>query len=366
MAENGKSGVRYDDALGYWVSWGHEVALAAFQEPGLSSQYLDAANLTFLPADMHEQCAELIETLRGWFVLLDGPAHTTARRAVQPMFSAARIRRFQDVVEEIVDEALERFASSPEHDAVEELASVVSARTIAHLLGLPGSDDATLRGWAEALADFLAASYRRDNAVRAQRALREMAEFIRTAPDNGEGVWMTAHGSDAERLATSSILLFGGLETTTRLAGFSLWYLLENDLAGSLTEAGAKGVVERVLALYPPIGHVARVAGEDLELGGCPIAKGDLVLVSLTGQDPRSGMETPEHPRAHESTGRVDHVAFGHGMHYCIGAPLARLTAATLLCRFARRFPGASVRSVRWGRNRTYRGFSNLFLNLAE
>ncbi|AXB42528.1 cytochrome P450 [Amycolatopsis albispora] len=364
MAENGESGVRYDDALGYWVSWGHDVALAAFQDPRLSSQYLDAANLTFLPADMHEQCADLIETLRGWFVLLDGAAHTTARRSVQPMFSAARIRRLQGVVDGIVDDALDKFANSPEHDAVEDLASVVSARTIAHLLGLPGSDDATLRGWADAIAEFLAASYRRDNAVRAQRALREMAEFIRTAPDTGDGVFLTAHGNEAERLATSSILLFGGLETTTRLASFALWYVLGNNLAGELTEAEAKAVVERVLALYPPIGHVARVAGEDLELGGCPIAKGDLVLVSLTGQDPRAGMAKPEQPVPHENTGRVDHVAFGHGVHYCIGAPLARLSTITLLTRFARRFPGASVRSVRWGRNRTYRGFSNLYLNV--
>jgi cytochrome P450 len=281
------------------------------------------------------------------------------------MFSVARIRRLHGVIEGIVDEVLDEFAGSPTRDAVGELAGPISVRTIAHLLGLPGTEDATLRGWADAIADFLAASYRRDFAVRAQDALREMGEFIRTSPGNGDGIWMTARGSERERLATSSVLLFGGLETTTRLASFALWYMLGNGLAGSLTDEAATLVVERVLALYSPLSHVARVAAEDLELGGCPITKGDLVLVSLTGSDPRESFGKPQKPKPHETEPRVDHVAFGHGQHYCIGAPLARLSVTTLLTKFARRFPDASVSSMQWGKNRTYRGFSHLFLNLS-
>ncbi|MBT2393902.1 cytochrome P450 [Streptomyces sp. ISL-1] len=373
MTADETSTVRYYDELGCWVAWGREAAQSALQDSRLSSETLEAANLSYLPADMHEECSHLIETMRRWFVLLDGDRHTVARRAIQPMFSPRRIRKLEETIEVIVAEELDAFAASGatgDFDVITGLADKISARTIALLLGLPGDDDATLHRWAKALADFLASSYRRDCAVNAQAALQEMGEFIKNAPDEeGESIWSRATGGEWDRLATSSMVLFGGLETTAGLIGFAVWYMLGNDLAEQVaaSEAGeeAKAVVERVLDVYAPLGHVARMASEDTELGGCPIAEGDLVLVSLTGRDLFDAQDLPTEPSGHQDGDRFDHVAFGYGMHYCVGAPLARVTVANLLTQFARRFPKASVKDVAWRKNRTFRGFDHLVLDVS-
>ncbi|GII64836.1 cytochrome P450 [Sphaerisporangium krabiense] len=384
MPSDQTSTVRYYDDLACWVVWG-EAAREALEDRRLSSETFEVANLTYLPADMHDRCAHLIATLSRWFALLDGERHRTARRAVQPMFSPRRIRELGGVVHTIVEEALADFGKSATADAVADLADTISARTVAHVLELPGIE----QRWARALADFLAASYRREYAVRAQEALHEMEEFIDGLPDgDGEGIWARSGDGDGDgdgdRLATSSMMLFGGLETTAALITFALWYMighgLQGGVAASRTGEEAAAIVERVLDLYAPLGHVARVAAEDTALGGHRIARGELVMVSLDGRDlfeppsasdlsasdlSASDLPASDGPAAHLEGRRADHLAFGHGMHYCSGASLARLTATTVLTLFARRYPEARVREVRWRRNRTYRGFEHLYLTLS-
>jgi cytochrome P450 len=359
--------VRYYDDLDCWVVWG-DTAREALEDRRLSARTFDVANLRYLPADMHEPNAHLIETLRRWFVLLDGKEHLTARRPIQPLFSPRRIRTLRDTVHTIIETALEEFDASGTGDAAPDLANKISARTVATVLGLPDIDDATLHGWARALADFLATSYRRECAVRAQEALREMEEFIGNTPDGGDELWAGFGGDDGDRLATASMMLFGGLETTAALIGFSLWYMLGHQLQGGVAASPngeeATAIVERVLELYAPLGHVARVAAEDTALAGHRIARDELVLVSLNGRDLFDSPALPDRPPTHHGGYRVDHVAFGHGVHYCVGAPLARLTATTALTLFARRYPDARVRDVRWRRNRTYPGFEHLYLTL--
>lgn len=352
----------YYDELGCWVVADRGLATEVLRRPDFSSRTLDAGNI--LPEDIEGQCGELLDVLRRWFVLLDSDEHISARRMVQPMFSPGRIRRLADVIAAIVAEAIDDFARSRTPDAVTGLADVISARTMAHLLGLPSRDAGQLHRWAGALSDFFAASYRTDFAVAAQQALRDMGEFIRGADD--DGIWSQTSGSEVDRLATSSLMLFGGLETTASLMAYSLWYLLDNGLSAEVVkeEGTAEELVEIALGLHPPLGHVARTAAADTTLGGCPIRGNDLVLVSLTGLDPLTA-PPPADPPAHDGIGgRPDHLAFGHGMHYCMGAPLARLETATLLRQFAERFPHARVRDSGWGTNRTYRGLDRLVVDL--
>ncbi|EST22934.1 cytochrome P450 [Streptomyces roseochromogenus] len=367
--EEATSSVRYYEDLGCWVVWGRDQVQAALQDPHLSSETLDAVNLSYLPADMHGECAHLIETMRRWFVLLDGEKHTEARRAIQPMFSPRRIRRLEETIHVILEEELDKFGRSSRHDAMPDLADNISARTIALLLGLPADQGDLLHTWARPLADFLAVSYRPDYARAAQAALREMADFITNAPaEDGESIWNKAQGSEWDRLATSSMVMFGGLETTAGMIGLALWHMLGNNLTHTIAAATddepAKAVVERVLELYAPLGHVARLATQDTTLSGHAIAKDDVVLVSLTGRDlfDHSTPSTPLEQGTDQN--RSDHIAFGFGMHYCVGAPLARLTVARLLTLFARRFPNATVSEVNWRVNKTFRGFDRLVLDL--
>jgi cytochrome P450 len=301
-------------------------------------------------------------------VLLDGDDHLLARREVQRLFSPGRIRRLADDIHVIVTQAVDEFGREPTGDAVPRLANVISARTLALMLGLRDTDPVRLHNWSRSLANFFAASYRRDHAWAAQDALREMREAL-VANSDENGVWSLVAGGPGQKLATCSMLLFGGLETTAALMSVSLWYVLGNDLTEVVADptnvAEAAAIVERVLALYPPLGHVARAATEDTSVGGCPVPSGSLVLVSLTGRDVFAPPECPVTPPAHTSgERRIDHLAFGHAMHYCMGAALARVEAATLLSVFGRRFPRAAVMSHQWGTNRTYRGLAALKLTL--
>lgn len=367
VPEQREPSIRFYEELDCWVVWGKETAEAALREEKLSSETLDAVNLGYLPADVHEQCTGLIETMRRWFVLMDGDNHREARRAVQPMFSPRRIRQSEQAIGDIVDGVLDDFEAGGDDDVSTGVAARLSARTIAYLLGLPGDDEETLHRWAYALADFLSMSYRRDHAIAAQAALDEIQEFIRTSAEQ-DSVLTKAAGDEQDRLATTSMLLFGGLETTAGLAGLALWSMLgtgrQDEVARSGSGTEARELVEQALKWYAPLGHVARTAVEDVEIGGSTIAKGDLVMISLTGHDMLAERWNPGTPVRPDPAVRPDHVAFGHGLHYCVGAPLARLAVSELVTRFARRFPGASIREVQWRRNPTFRGFEHFYVNL--
>lgn len=354
--------VRYDD-VGAWVVSAHDAALAAFGHPELSSRTLHAAYADFIPVSDRSRFAHLVDVLGRWYVLSDGDRHAAARRAVAPVFSPGAIRRFTATLDDIAARAVGAFVAGGGGDAVGALADVMSARTMAALLGLPECEPARLHTWAAALAAFFATPYRRACAKAAQDALVELADVV--SRSGGDSLWARTDGDDADRLALCSLMVFGGLETTAGLMGVCLWYMLGNGLTGEV--AGPDGatvaaeVVERVLAALPPLGHVARVAAADTVVGGCPVRGGDLVLLSLTGTDPLVPVVRPRVPPAHEP-GRPPHLAFGHGRHYCSGAPLARAEAVALLRRFAAAAPDAEVTAAVWGGNRTYRGFDELLI----
>lgn len=351
--------VRYDD-IGCWVVTGHDAALAAFGHPALSSQTLDAAYAGLVPVALRPAVQDLLDVVGRWFVLLDGDPHAAARRSVAPVFAPGRIRRFEQQLTGIADTVLDAVLAAPEGDVVTGIADVVSARTMAALLGLPECEPPVLHRWATALAGFFATPYQGARVVSAQEALRDMGTMLSASAE--DSLWSTLPGTDADRLAVCSLMLFGGLETTASLIGVSLWCLLANDLLDALRgpegRAVAEAVVDQVLAKQSPLGHVARVAATDTEVGGCPVRHNDLVLISLTGADPLAPPQAP--PAPGPPGARAAHLAFGHGKHYCSGAPLARTEAVVTLCRFASRVRTASVIEAVWGANRTYRGLDTL------
>lgn len=354
------TGVRYDD-VGAWVVSGHDAALAAFGNPGLSSRTLHAAYADFIPVSDRSRFAHLVDVLGRWYVLSDGEQHAAARRAVAPVFSSGAIRRFTVTLDDLAARTVKAFVADGGGDAVGALADVMSARTMAALLGLPESDPARLHTCAAALAAFFATPYRRACAEAAQDALAELADVV--SRSDADSLWARTDGDDADRLALCSLMVFGGLETTAGLMGVCLWYMLGNgltaDVAGQDGTRVAAEIVEQVLATLPPLGHVARVAAGDTPVGGCPVRDGELVLLSLTGTDPLTPAARPATPPAHQP-GRPAHLAFGHGRHYCSGAPLARAEAVALLRVFAAAAPEAAVLTAVWGENRTYHGFDEL------
>jgi cytochrome P450 len=358
--------VRYAE-LGCWVVTDPATVKAALRERRLSSASLARCLDLYMSDAARARNGLLEEVLTRWLVQRDGAEHAASRKRLTTALSPARVRALEPEIARIVDDALDRLAAAGRPDAMAEVADVIPARVMGHLLGLRTVDVATLYRWTRALSSFLDAVYRPGAAEEARQALTEMCDELAAASASASasasaGFWERLTDDD-HRLATGSMMLFGGLETTASLLGSALHHVLADPGAAQAVRDGgtaeARRVTEHVLRAHPPLSHVARIAGTDVEIGGERIARGDFVLLSLTGHDVISGGDPAPDTDGHS-------LAFGHGAHFCLGAALARTEATILLERFCARFPGARLAGPppSWRANSTYAHLEELCVKL--
>ncbi|MDK0517990.1 cytochrome P450 [Streptomyces sp. ML-6] len=351
--------------LGCWVVADPDAVRAALCERRLSSASLARCLDLYMSEAARARNGSLEEILTRWLVQLDGTDHAELRKQIGPALSPARVRALEPEVERIVDDALDQLEAAEERDAVALVSDVVPARVMGRLLTLPEVDVAMLYRWTRAISAFLDGVYRQDAAEEARRALGEMCDRLAAAGADRErpgGIWDHL-GDEKYRLATASMMLFGGLETTASLLGSVLHHVVTVPGAAASVRAegdsAAHAITEQVLRTHPPLSHVARVADSDLEIQGERVPAGGLVLLSLNGRD------VIGEPHAPALGSRYTH-AFGHGAHYCLGAALARTEAVVLLRRFCTRFPHAASEEARLARheNSTYLRLAGLRLVL--
>ncbi|GAA0250055.1 cytochrome P450 [Saccharothrix mutabilis subsp. mutabilis] len=356
-------GMEWDDGLECWVVSDPAVARVVLNHPGFSSQTSKRLGELYMTEESRREHRALTEFLRLWFVHTDGEEHAALRKPMQRLFSASFTRSLAGRVEEIVDACLEDLAADPAHDAVPTVAEGVSGRVMGHIVGVP-QEPAVLHTWSKTLSGFIAAMYRRDHAEAAHRVMLEMTGALAASPAL-DGFPRDTEEDRARTTATWSMILFGGLETTASLIGSCLLAVLDDRALWDRVAADRPGevesLVESVLEKRPPLRNVGRVVAETFEFEGLSLNEGDLVLVSLAG----GGLFDADLNDLAPVAERADrHLVFGHGAHYCVGAPLARLEAATVLRRFVRRFPHAALadNAVEWGPNLAYVGLDHLFL----
>jgi cytochrome P450 len=287
----------------------------------------------------------------------DPPAHTRLRRLIQPAFTPRMMARLDGFVRRTVDDLIDAAGTSERFDVVSELAYPLPLSVICHLLGVPPVDmdwlhhrstilprafdpDLTVFGApppeqaerraaeAELNEYFLDLARRRHRAPRADLA----SELIQISV-GGDRL------SEAELADTMRLLLNGGHHTTVILLSNALRALLERpDLAARLlTEPWlVDSVVEETLRFEPPLQIFQRFVPADLTFRGTPLRAGDtLVLFVAAAQRDPSAFSHPNDFRPHRADCR--HLAFGAGIHYCLGAPLARMEVRHALVRFLQR-----------------------------
>jgi cytochrome P450 len=292
---------------------------------------------------------ERARQLAGNLLAADPPEHTRLRRMLTPEFTVRRMRRLEPRIRDIVDEHLDAMERhGPPADLVAEFALPVPSLVICELLGVPYADRAEFQARSNRQLDLSRAPEDRMQAARESRAY--MADLVAGAQaDPGEdmlGMLVREHGADLttdELIGIASLLLLAGHETTANMLGLGTLALLRHpdQLAMVRDEPERVDAAVEELLRWLSIVHTGtgKMATVDTEIAGQRIAAGDLVMCALptANRDP----ELRTHPDALDVTrGGVGHVAFGHGIHHCLGAPLARMEMKIGFPALLRRFPG--------------------------
>ncbi|SDL04263.1 cytochrome P450 family protein [Streptomyces indicus] len=311
---------------------------------------------------------------------IDPPDHTRLRRLVSKAFTPRRIAAFEPRVQELTDRLIDEFAATGQADLIHEFAFPLPIYAICDLLGVPAEDQDDLRDWAGmmirhgkgprggvARAVKLIKNYLADLIHRKREDLGEdlISGLIR-ASDHGE------HLTEDEAAAMCFVLLFAGFETTINLVGNGMHALLQHpEQRARLQQALGAGdtalldtAVEELLRYDGPVEMATwRYATRPLQIGGQEIAQGDPVLVVLAAAD--RDPERFAEPDTLDLTRRDNqHLGYGHGIHYCLGAPLARMEGQIALATLLRRLPDLRLSvdpsELRWRGGLIMRGLRTL------
>jgi cytochrome P450 len=366
--------VQWDAGLlpnGAWVLTRYADIVETLRDPRVSSDR--SATFRALLQDTAEARA-FDDSLSRQMLFLDPPRHTTFRKLAAKAFSPRVVEALTPRIQAITDACLDRVAAAGRMDVIADLSTPLPVTVIAELLNLPLDQQEMLKRWSMDLANFLG------NLRGLKRAIQSEAEFraylgalarerrekpgtdllsaLLTVEEDGQKL------AEADVLATCILLLFAGHETTTNLIGNGLYALLKNpDQLNALREDPSllPGAVNELLRYDGPVQMVGRSAKEDLEIGGKQIRAGQVVLC-LVAAGNRDPAQFPDPDRLDVRRKENRQLGFGHGIHFCLGAHLARIEAAIALGTLLRRFPRIRLASeaLDWQPNYGLRGLTSL------
>jgi cytochrome P450 family 107 subfamily K polypeptide 1 len=298
-------------------------------------------------------------------ISIDPPDHTRIRKLVQPSFTGRGMEAMRPSIQKTVDDLLDTAERAAEArgetpgnrrmELVSQFAYPFPVTVISDLLGIPREDREQIRGWTE---NLLRVDRGRDEALNEQvrHGLRDFTAYLgelfarkRREPTEdmiSRMVLMEDDGdtlTEEETLATVFLMYLAGHVTTVNLVGNGVVALLTHpeQLAKLKAVPGlAKNLVEETLRYWGPVDFIGRrTAKEDLVIANTPIAKGEQVTVSLASanRDPERFADPNTFDIGREDANR--HVAFGKGIHVCLGAPLARVEGQVAFATLIRRYP---------------------------
>ncbi|PXY19377.1 cytochrome P450 family protein [Prauserella muralis] len=343
---------RYFDGSPVWLVTGYDESLAVLKDHQRfsndiinRSSTVDVAAAAGLPEDVWPYLAH---TLGAY----DPPEHSRLRKLASRGFTVRRVEALRPRIQAIVDEILADWAGRPEVDVMERLAYPLPIRVICELLGVPEADLGRWRGWAAGITAPDPAEVA--TAARGLVAyMRELVSTKRTEPgDDVLSTLVLAQEEDGDRLSDTELISLGitillaGHETTVNLLGNGLLLLLTQPEQRRRLQADpglVPSAVEEMLRYAGPA-EIApmRYARNTVELGGVTIGEGDAVQIvyAAANRDPRR-FDQPDVVQLDRRDN--PHLAFGQGIHFCLGAALARAEADIAFRSVLARFPDLAL-----------------------
>ena len=292
----------------------------------------------------------------------EGSKHTRLRTLVSKAFNRSQIERLAPRIDSIITELLDVCHDKKEFDLLADFAEPLPVRVIAELLGVSRSDENHLRPWSQAIVKMYEFDVTPDEEARAEKASREFADMItdmvehRKAKPTNDLVSELAQVEDSgekltlrELIATCVLLLNAGHEASVNAFGNGFVAALNDGEASTLLRTQPRSIaetaVEEFLRFDAPLQLFERTAMSDTEINGVVIKSGEKIA-ALLGSANRDEKVFDNPDTFNVSRTPNSHIAFGGGIHFCLGAPLARLEMNRSLPALFERFPSISIREI--------------------
>jgi len=339
----------HESPLGFWVLTRYEDVVATLRDPRFAKEPMIAAVAARLGFDAGAVGISMLDR--------DPPDHTRLRGLASKAFTPRVVERLRPRVQEIVDGLLDRVERAGTMDLIEEFAYPIPVNVICEMLGVPVEDHEQFKGWSLDLArglDSIMLGPESDVVKRSGKAREGLSNYIRqligerrSAPrgDLLSALIATEEAGDKlsepELVAMSILLLVAGHETTVNLIGNGMLALLRHpdqlrqlrerpDLIGS--------AVEELLRYDGPVQRTARTPSEDVTIGNRTIPGGAIVMPFIGAAD-RDPAQFRDPDRLDITRTENRHIAFGLGIHFCLGAPLARIEGQIAISTLVKRMP---------------------------
>lgn len=344
---------RFEPRANAWLLSRHRDVAFALRDRRFSS---DRSHRAEAAHDRPDPPSDYERARSAMFLFRDPPSHTGIRALAQRGFTRRTITALEARVREILRQLLDAATSLERIDFMHSVAEPLPVVAIAEILGLPTADRARLKTWSDDLAGLLLGSDPRpEGRERARESFLELRAYLqavlaqREARHRDDLMAALLALCEPERSATAMLLLVAGHETTTSLLGGAVAALCEFPEERRRLQKDPdllQPAVEEFLRFVSPIQATRRFALERVEVGGCAVAAGERVicLLGVANRDP-GVFDEPDRLDVGRQPNR--HLAFGSGIHSCLGANLARLEARVAIGELLRRFPHFALAAPR-------------------
>lgn len=370
--------VRFPDDVVRWVVVGYQEAKIALADPRFRKDVGQVDTILHRKRGTEAMDPNIIALL-SHMLGTDPPVHTRLRKLVNKAFTSRQVAKLRPRIEQITESLLDAMSERDEVDLMSEFANPLPVTVICELLGVPFEDRDDFQSWTKALVTVVGEGEEDERPAASAAMVGYLAKLVRAkqsepaedllsqlvlADDEGDRL------TDQELVSMAFLLLVAGHETTVNLIGNGVLALLRNPeqwLALRADPAGVPTAIEEFLRFDGPVDMATvRYTSEPITLGDTEIPEGEIVYVALAAAN-RDPARFPDPDTLATDTAAAGHLAFGHGIHFCVGAPLARVEAEIAFTRLLRRFPDLTLSptaDLHWQTSTLIRGLLELPVRL--